>query len=210
MTRQSRRPVQPLDLIERRGVLQTVAEEQITPEGEKAGVTIKEVRFLRPDLPPEVLIPRKRQQLAFEMIATLQKEQQAQLERIKKANAEATAEQQPELVRAEQAVKIANQYELERQARGRADRNYLEQVAAGQEAQANVLGKELVAKLKMMELILDNPEALASIGKTVPNIVVMSGEGGVGGIGSLEGFAAVLSGGGVLNQSQSPAKLAKQ
>ncbi|MCA9357329.1 hypothetical protein H6784_04745 [Candidatus Nomurabacteria bacterium] len=200
VTRESRRPVAPLDLIERRGVLQTVAEEQIKPEGEKAGVSIREVRFLQPDMPPEVLIPRKRQQLAFEMIETLKKEQQAQVERIAKANAEATAEQQPALVEAQQAVKIAEQYKQKQQLRGEADRKYLEQVAAGQDAQANVLGKDLVARLKMMELILENPAALASLGKTVPNIVVMSGGGksGIGGIGSLEGLAAVLSGGGVL------------
>ncbi|MBP9749291.1 MAG: hypothetical protein KBD21_00935 [Candidatus Pacebacteria bacterium] len=200
VTRESRRPVSPLDLIERRSVLQTVAENQIRPEGDKAGVTIKEVRFLEPDMPPEVLIPRKRQQLAFEMIATLQKEQAAQVERIAKANAEATAEQQPKLVEAEIAVKVANQYELERQARGRADRNYLEQVAAGQEAQANVLGQDLVARLKMMELILDKPEALQQLSKTVPSIVVMNGGGeGANGIGSLEGLAAVLSGGSILS-----------
>lgn len=212
VTRQSTRPIQPLDLIERRGILQTKAEEQITPEGNKAGVTIKEVRFLRPDLPPEVLIPRKRQQLAFEMIETLKKEQQAQIERISKENAQATAEQQPELVRAQIAVDVAEQYKQQQLLRGEADRNYLEQVAAGQDAQANVLGKELVAKLKMMELILDNPEAMAHLGKVTPNIVVMSGEGGgANSFGSLEGMAAVFSGGGVLNQpTQQPKKVAKQ
>jgi hypothetical protein len=213
VTRQSRRPVSPLDLIERRGVLQAVAEEQIKPEGDKAGVTIREVRFLQPDMPPEVLIPRKRRQLAFEMIETLQREQEAQIERIAKENAQATAEAQPELVAAEIAVDVAKQYKQERLLRGEADRNYLEQVAAGQDAQANVLGKELVAKLKMMELILDNPEALQHLGKTVPNIVVMSGDGaGAGGIGSLEGFAAVLSGSGVLGQNLDPksAKVAQQ
>jgi len=214
ITRESRRPVNPLDLIERRGVLQSVAEAQIKPEGEKAGVSIREVRFLQPDMPPEVLIPRKRRQLAFEMIETLQREQEAQLERIEKANAEAKAEQQPELVAAQIAVEVAGQYKQQQLLRGEADRNYLEQVAAGQEAQANVLGKELVAKLKMMELILDNPDALAHLGKVVPNVVVMNGGGGdASGIGSLEGLAAIITGGGILTQSpadQKPAKVAQQ
>jgi hypothetical protein len=202
VTRKTRRPVSPLDLIERRGVLQAVAEEQIIPEGNKAGITIREVRFLQPDMPPEVLIPRKRRQLAFEMIETLQREQEAQMERIAKENAQATAEAQPELVKAQIAVEVAEQYKQQQLLRGEADRNYLEQVAKGQEAQANVLGNELVAKLKMMELILDNPEALEHLGKTVPNIVVMSGsDGGANGIGSLEGFAAILSGSGVLGQT---------
>ncbi len=209
-TRESRRPVSPLDLIERRGVLQSEAEEQIKPEGVKAGVTIKEVRFLQPDMPPEVLIPRKRQQLAFEMIATLKKEQAAQQERIAKANAEATAEQQPELVREEIAVKIAMQYKERQRLRGEADRTYLEQVAKGQEAQAKVLGEELVARLKMMELILDKPEALTSLTKIVPNIVVMnSSEGGASNLGSLEGLAAVLSGGGVFNTKPEARKTAQ-
>ncbi len=213
----SRRPITPLDFIENRTTLQTLAEDVIRPEGEKAGVIIKEVRFLDPDLPPEVLIPRKRQQLAAEMIETLKKEQAAQQERIAKANAEATAEQQPALVKAQQAVKIAEQYKAERELRGEADRKYLEQVAAGQDAQANVLGKDLVARLKMMELILENPQALAELGKTVPNIVVMNGggEGGATGIGSLEGLAAVLTGGGVLQPRSAtvpaaPAKVASQ
>lgn len=214
VTRESRRPVSPLDLIERRGVLQAVAEEQIKPEGDKAGVTIREVRFLQPDMPPEVLIPRKRQQLAFEMIETLKKEQQAQMERIAKENAQATAEQQPELVRAQIEVEVAEQYKQKQLLRGQADRDYLEQVAKGQNAQANVLGKDLVAKLKMMELILDNPEALAQMGKVMPDIMVVNGGGdGISsGIGSLEGFAAIMSGGSALNinSGQKPSKVAKQ
>ena len=201
ITRQSTRPISPLDLIERREILQALAERKIKPEGDKAGVTIKEVRFLQPDMPPEVLIPRKRRQLAYEMIETLQREQEAQQERIAKENAKATADQQGVLVEAEINVQRALQYEQERDARGRADRKYLEQVAKGQEAQANVLGNELVAKLKMMELILANPEALEHLGKVVPNTVVISGGGG-GGVpdfGSLEAMAAVFTGSGVLS-----------
>jgi len=213
VTRKTRRPVSPLDLIERRGVLQAVAEAAIKPEGDKAGVTIREVRFLQPDMPPEVLIPRKRRQLAFEMIETLKREQEAQIERIAKENAQATAEAQPQLVQAQIEVQVAEQYKQQQLLRGEADRNYLEQVAKGQAAQADVLGNELVAKLKMMELILANPDALAHLGKTVPNIVVMTGgDSGMGGIGSLEGFAAILSGSGVLGMnsgSNKPVKTAQ-
>ena len=208
-TRSVRRPVSPLDFIENRGILQGLAETVIKPEGQKAGVEIKEVRFLQPDMPPEVLIPRKRQQLAFEMIETLRKEQQAQIERIEKANAEAKAEQQPELVKAQLAVQRALEYEKERDARGRADRKYLEQVAAGQQAQADVLGHDIVARLKMLELILENPAALEHLGKTVPGIVVVNGEGGAGSIGSLEGLAAVLAGSGVLQSQPTERKTSK-
>jgi len=119
------------------------------------------------------------------------------VERIAKANAEATAEQQGELVRAEIGVQVAGQYKEQQLLRGEADRNYLEQVAKGQEAQAEVLGQDLVAKLKMMELVLANPEALEHLGKLVPQILVTTSEG-ASGIGSLEGAMAVLAGSGVL------------
>jgi len=200
ITRQVRRPIEPMDLITNREKLQSLAEEKIRPEGEKAGVTIREVRFLKPDLPPEVLLPSKRTQLAFAMVKTMEQERLAQQERIAKENAAATADQQPELVKAQIAVERALQYEQERDARGRADRKYLEEVAKGQEVQATVLGKDIVARLKMLELVLDNPAALDHIQKTVPGIVVVNGgsEAGMGGIGSLEGLAAVLTGGGVL------------
>ncbi|KKM18733.1 hypothetical protein LCGC14_1662720 [marine sediment metagenome] len=191
VTRKIRRPVQPLDLIERREVLQARVEEKVRPEGLKAGVTVKEVRFLEPDMPPEILLPRKRQQLASQMVATMKEEQKAQQQRIAKENASATADQQGELVKAEIAVQVAELYKKQRTARGKADRIYLEQIAAGQKKQVAVLGEEKVVQLKMVELFLEtlaaNPTLVGLVGKLVPDTVVFGG-----GIGDLNGPAAVL------------------
>lgn len=191
ITRTINRPVQPLDLIERREVLQTRVEEKVRPEGLKAGVTVKEVRFLEPDMPPEILLPRKRQQLAFQMVETMKEEQKAQRERIAKENAAATADQQGKLVEAEIAVQVAELYKKQRTARGQADRIYLEQIAAGQKKQVAVLGEEKVVQLKMVELFLEtlaaNPTLVALVGKLVPDTVVFGG-----GVGDLNGPAAVL------------------
>ncbi len=191
VTRTVNRPVQPLDLIERREVLQARVEEKVRPEGLKAGVTVKEVRFLEPDMPPEILLPRKRQQLASQMVETMKEEQKAQQQRIAKENASATANQQGKLVEAEIAVQVAELYKKQRTARGQADRIYLEQIAAGQKKQVAVLGEEKVVQLKMVELFLEtlaaNPTLVALVGKLVPDTVVFGG-----GMGDLNGPAAVL------------------
>ena len=48
------RPTHVLDLIENRTALEDNVERLVRIEGEKAGVDIKEIRFLDPDLPPEL------------------------------------------------------------------------------------------------------------------------------------------------------------
>ncbi|HCB12427.1 MAG TPA: hypothetical protein DEP36_02490, partial [Gammaproteobacteria bacterium] len=90
-----------LDLQDKRPQLEQAVLDALIPEARNAGVSIREVRFGDPVIPPELLLARKREQLAQQMITTFRKEQQAQEERIKTEKARATAEQQPELVRAE-------------------------------------------------------------------------------------------------------------
>lgn len=193
VTRQVRRPIQPLDLIERRESLQTRVEEKIVPEGRKAGITIKEVRFLEPDLPPEVLIPRKRRQLAFEMIETMRQEQKAQHERIAKENAAATADQQHELVKKEIAVEKAELTRREKQLLGEAEKLFLTEKAIGEREYVNVLGPDYIFRLRALETVFDklgeNPELIQLAGKLVPQTVVFPGSGDSGG---LESLAALL------------------
>jgi regulator of protease activity HflC (stomatin/prohibitin superfamily) len=85
------RPTVVLDLIENRGVLEENVEQQIHPEGLKAGVDIKEVRFGDPVIPPEILLARKREQLAQQMKKAFVQERDAQQERIEAEQARATA-----------------------------------------------------------------------------------------------------------------------
>jgi hypothetical protein len=93
----------------------------------------------------------------------------------------------------------ANQKEAERAALGRAEKQYLEEIAKGQLAQANVLGQDRVAMLQALEKVLGSlerePNLVALMGKLVPNTVV-TGSG-------LEGAAAIL--GDAMNKARATA-----
>jgi hypothetical protein len=175
-----------LDLQDKRPQLEQAVLDALIPEARNAGVSIREVRFGDPVIPPELLLARKREQLAQQMITTFRKEQQAQEERIKTEKARATAEQQPELVRAEIQVEVAKQDRTAAQLRGEGEKLRLQEIAAGQQAQAGVLGRELTYQLAVVKEVLAfiaaNPEAVK-----VPNVLVEGGDAG-----SLPAAAAVF------------------
>ena len=177
-----------LDLQDKRPQLEEAVLEALIPEARNAGVSIREVRFGDPALPPELLLARKREQLAQQMITTFQKEQQAQEERIRTEKARATAEQQPELVRAEIQVEVAKQDRTAAQLRGEGEKLRLQEIAAGQQAQASVLGRELTYQLAMVKDVLAfiaaNPDAVK-----VPSVLV---EGGNSGGAPLPAAAAIF------------------
>jgi hypothetical protein len=185
-----------LDLIENREAIEDTIESQIKVEARKAGVEIKEIRLGEPAIPPEILIARLRQQLADQLGEAYQRETEAQKQRIETEQARSTANEQPRLVESQIAVQVANQREQERAALGRAERQYLEEIAKGQMAQASVLGQDRVAMLQALEKVLASlerePQLVSIVGKLVPNTVV-NGSG-------LEGAAAIL--GNALGKSQ--------
>ena len=182
------RPTRVLDFIENREAIEDTIEDQIKLESRKAGVEIKEIRLGEPAIPPEILVARIRQQLADQLGQAYQRETEAQKQRIETEQARATANEQPRLVESQIAVQVANQREAERAALGRAERVYLEEIAQGQLAQANVLGQDRVAMLQALDKVLSTlerePSLVTIIGKLVPNTVV-NGSG-------LEGAAAIL------------------
>lgn len=182
------RPTKVLDLIENREAIEDTIEELIKIEARKAGVEIKEIRLGEPGIPPEILIARLRQQLADQLAEAYKRETEAQKQRIETEQARATANEQPRLVEAQIAVQVAVQKEAERAALGRAERQYLEEIARGQRAQADVLGQDKVALLQALDKFLGtlerSPNLVTLVGKLVPNTVV-NGTG-------LEGAAAIL------------------
>jgi hypothetical protein len=182
------RPTRVLDLIENREAIEDTIEDQIKIEARKAGVEIKEIRLGEPAIPPEILIARLRQQLADQLGEAYKRETEAQKQRIETEQARATANEQPRLVESQIAVQVAGQRERERAALGRAERQYLEEIAKGQSAQAGVLGQDRVAILQGLEKVLASmerqPQLVTMLGKLVPNTVV-NGSG-------LEGAAAIL------------------
>jgi len=196
------RPTKVLDLIENREALEQTIEALIKVEGLKAGVDIKEIRLGEPSIPPELLVSRLRVQLADQLARAYERETAAQSKRVETEQARATANEQPRLVKAQIAVKVAKQREEERAALGSAERQYLEELARGQLAQANVLGQDRVAMLQGLEKILNalerRPELVALVGKLVPNTVV--GGDGIG----LAGAAAIFGSAGKIPLGSKP------
>ena len=186
------RPTKVLDFIENREAIETTIESLIKVEGRKAGVEIREIRIGEPAIPPELLLSRLRVQLADQLSLAYARETSAQKKRIETEQARATANEQPRLVQSQIAVKVANQRELERAALGRAEREFLEELARGQSAQANVLGKDRVTSLQALDKVLstleNKPELVSLISRLVPHTVVSSENGG-----GLAGAAAILS-----------------
>ena len=196
------RRVRVLDVIENRTALEEAIEKIIHNEGLKAGVDIKEVRLLEPDLPPELLVARKREQLAQQLAKAYHQERGAQSERIKTEQTRATADQQDKLVEAQIEVKRSEQFAMARRNEGQGERDKLMLIAEGQKSQSEILGQDRVVELRKFEFVVgrlldffdSNPEvltsALTNAHKFVPERVFTLGGGE--GSDSLAGAAGVL------------------
>lgn len=185
--RQVTRPTRALDTVEQRPALEQAILALARIDGRRAGVEVKEIRLGESAVPPELLLARQREQLAGQLKLAYIQEQVAQEQRQKTEQARATADQQVGLVAAQIAVQVARLEQDKRQAQGRAERLFLEEQAAGQTAQAEVLGKDSVLRLQQLkivtELLAAHPELLRNL--NLPRVVVGGGQ-------SLEGAAAVL------------------
>lgn len=180
------RPTRVLDTIENRAALEQAILERAQADGKRAGVDIKEIRLGESAIPPELLLARQREQLAGQLRAAYIQEQIAQEQRQQTEQARATADRQNDLVAAQISVKTAQLAQERRQAEGHAERLFLEEQAAGQTAQANVLGTDSVLRLQalklMLELLAAHPELVSNL--RLPQVYVAGG--------GLEGTAAVL------------------
>jgi len=179
------RPRQVLDLLYHREELEKAVAANLIPAGAQAGLTVQWVRFGDPAVPPSLLIPGKRKQLAQALMATYKQEKIAQTERVHTESERAKADQQARLMKSEIGITVADNEKAARIKQGEAEKAYLTDVAIGQEAQANVLGKEKAFELAYVKEVLaaaaNNPDMIK-----VPTTLVM-GEGS-----SLEGAAAIL------------------
>lgn len=181
------RPTHVLDLIEQRPALEAAMLRPIAEDGARAGVDVTEIRLGESVIPPELLLARQREQLAQQLKRAYEQEQVAQEQRQSAEQARATADQQDELVSAQIRLQKAQLNEQTRAAEGRAERAFLEQQAAGQTAQAHVLGEASVLDLQKTKMLFDllaqHPELVSNL--KLPNTVVF-------GSGGLEGPAAIL------------------
>ena len=180
------RPRQVLDLLYKRESLEQAVEGKLIPEGAKYGLTVMEVRFGDPVVPPELLLPGKRKQLAESLVATYKQEKLAQYERVESEKERARADQQGVLMESEIGIKVADNNAAAKEKEGLGQRKYLEALAKGQEAQANVLGKEKAFELAYIKEVLGAAKANPEIVKFPGGAFVMGSDSG------LTGAAAIL------------------
>lgn len=174
-----------LDFVEHRDEITELVEKAIAFEGEKAGVTIQEVRMGEPAIPPELLVATLREQLATQLNKTYQKEREAQKERIAVERERASADQQNTLVAAEIQKQAAAFHMEQLKLEGEGQKLKLMEIAKGQKELADVLGKDHAMQLQALEKALDAARSNPEIVK-VP-LVQVNGTGS-----GLEGAAAVL------------------
>lgn len=180
LTRQIAGQTEAGELINRRAEIVQMLETEVIKEAAKAGVTVAEVRLDEIVLPPELLLPQRRSQLAQSLSATYAQEKLAAEARAQSERAKSLANTQHIVVTAEMNAKAAEN-------RGRGLRDEMKLVAEGQKAQRDVIGAEYAVQLQIfdrfLEVAVKNPDIVK-----VPVINVQSGEGGA------EGMAAVLGG----------------
>lgn len=174
-----------LDFMSKRDEITKLVEQAIAREGVKAGVSIQEVRMGEPAIPPELLVATLREQLATQLKATYLKEQQAQRQRIAVERERATADQQATLVKAEIAKQAAAHRKQQLKLEGEGEKLKLTEIARGQKAQAEVLGRERAMQLQALEKALNAAIENPAIVK-VPTVQVNGSGSGY------EGAAAVL------------------
>ncbi|MDH5637101.1 MAG: SPFH domain-containing protein [Nitrospinota bacterium] len=178
---------QVLDLQDRRQQLEDAVLAAIQVEAEKTGVTVTEIRFGDPVIPPELLVARRREQLATQMEQTYTQERVAQEKRIESEKSKAEADQQGTLMKAEIERKAAQFQKEALKLKGEGEQARLRAIADGQKAQAQVLGPERTMHLAIVKEVLAAAKENPNIVK-VPRILVQ----GSGGAGSLEGAFAIL------------------
>ena len=175
-----------LDFISKREIIAAEVLATVAAEARKAGVTVQEIRLGEPAIPPELLVATLREQLATQLKHTYTQEKAAQAERIKVEKDRATADQQHVLVKAEIGKQAANHYKIQLKREGEGQKLKLMEIAKGQQAQVNVLGKERTMQLQMLEKTLAAAVKNPAIVK-VPVVNVL-GESG----GGLNSAAAIL------------------
>ncbi len=181
------RPREVLDLLYHREELEKAVAKRLVPAGAQAGLNVQWVRFGDPYVPPSLLIPGKRSQLAESLMATYNQEKTAQTERVETEKERARANEQERLMQSQIGIKVADNNASARTKEGLGEEKYMKSIAKGQLAQANVLGRDKAFELAYIKEVLAAASANPKIVK-FPTTFVMGGSDG----GGLTGAAAIL------------------
>jgi len=180
------RPREVLDLLYHREELEKAVAKRLVPAGAQAGLNVQWVRFGDPYVPPSLLIPGKRTQLAESLLATYKQEKLSQTERVETEKERARANEQERLMKSQIGITVADNNAMARTKEGFGEEKYMKSIAKGQLAQANVLGRDRAFELAYIKEVLAAASAHPEMIK-FPHTFVM-GENG----GGLTGAAAIL------------------
>lgn len=186
------RATRVLDFQNERVALENSVDADIKRIGRGAGIEIASVKFGNADLPPELLVARKQEQLAGQLQRTFIQKRLAQMQRQTTEAAKSRADKQSELVQARIQVETSKLAIQEKTNLGIAAKAFDVSSAEGREALANVLGKDRVVQLQALELILNtlsqNPEILGNL--KLPSTLAINSGGGF----DLNGLGAIFAG----------------
>jgi len=178
-----------VDFLNSRSEIEQAVNQKIIIEAKKAGISAKDLRITHISIPPALLVPKKRTQLADQMKITYQQEKLSYDEQVKSNKVKALAEQQSDLVVAQIAKEKAKELKEQKRLQGEGERLYLEEVAKGQKAQVAVLGAEKTYELKVIDkissMIKENPQ--------LANTPLVYSVGGSGKSGVSDSAASILS-----------------
>jgi len=151
------------EFVTKRSDIESSIEKFIVDEAMKNKVKVKEFRLTSVSIPPELLVPDKRKQLAYKLKQTYKEEQKAFHAKVASSKAKAEAEQQGALVAAQIKKQAAAENKEARRLDGEAEYLYNKGVAKGQEELVNVFGKDMSFQLRLMEFMKELPaQALAA------------------------------------------------
>jgi uncharacterized membrane protein YqiK len=159
---------------------------------ETPGVYIQDVV-----LPAELVKVLTQREIANQEIATYEKQEQAEVQRIDMEKAKGTADMQQELARAQVSVDIKTNNAIARKAEADGEAEYIEKTGSAQGARVRAIGMARAEAYKaQVDALGQLPTALVNVSsalaegshKFVPEVLVM-GEGGK----PLDGLAAVLT-----------------
>ncbi len=198
--------IKVFDLIDKRSEIEDEIESKIIPEGDKAWISIKEIRIGDVIIPPELLVSKQREQLAGQLKRTFEEEKIAQETRIESEKKRAMADQQPVLMAAQIEKDAAEFRKDAAKFLGEGEKMRLVEIAEGQKAQTEVLGQDRVLQLAMLKDILEAAKASPDIVK-VPTVLVQGTGQGFEGAAAVLGASNIMQ---VLSQQQKESEAGKK
>ncbi len=186
------RPTRVLDFQNERAALQKLVAADIQLIGKGAGIEIVNVTFGNADIPAELLVSRKIEQLSGQMRNAYLQQRVAQVQRQATESARARADQQKDLVTAAVKVETSKLGIESRTNDGKAEQAYLEALAKGQLAQANVLGPDRVLMFNLVQEVLKHPDAIGAL--KLPSTLTLGQGGGLTDMATILGATKLFGG----------------